>query len=68
MQEEQDCFDSILYDAFIEEMNTTLYNCGYEYLYAGNPYDWLFMCAAQTEKPLKYFRDCIIEIQSENKD
>lgn len=68
LQEEQDCPDNILYDAFIKEMDATLYNCGYEYLYAGNPYDWLFMCAAQTEKPLRYFRDCMIEIQSEDED
>ncbi len=68
LQEEQDCPDNILYDAFIKEMDATLYNCGYEYLYAGNPYDWLFMCAALTEKPLRYFRDCMIEIQSEDED
>lgn len=68
LEEEQDCSDNILYDAFIEEMNTTLYNCGYEYLYAGNPYDWLFMCSSLTDNPLRYFRYCIIEILSENDD
>lgn len=68
LTEEQGCSDNILYDVFIEEMNATLYNCGYEYMYAGNPYDWLFMCASLAEKPLRYFRYCIIEILSDEDD
>lgn len=68
LQEEQNYSDNILYDAFIEEMNTVLYNCGYEYLYAGNPYDWLFMYASLTKNPLRYFRNFIAEIQSEDED
>lgn len=67
MSEEQTSSDT-LYDAFLAELNTTLYDCGYEYLYAGNPYDWLFLCASLDKKPLTYFRFCIEQILSEKDD
>ncbi|MCR5136665.1 MAG: hypothetical protein K6C12_06150 [Oscillospiraceae bacterium] len=30
-------------ETFQEEMNNTLYKCGFSPLYYGNPYDWLFL-------------------------
>ena len=36
-----------LTEIYIEEANNCLYDCGYEDLYAGNPYDWIFLCSAR---------------------
>lgn len=50
------------YDLFLDEMNDLLYNCGYDDLFAGNPYDWLFMKASTMPEPLDFFRDAMSEI------
>ena len=51
-----------LYEIFKDETNSILYQCGYEELYAGNPYDWLFLCAAQAKDPLEYLRSCLLTL------
>lgn len=51
--------DTPMSDIFIDEINDLLYSCGYEEIYAGNPYDWIFLCSAQAEDPLLYFRELI---------
>lgn len=48
--------ENYLAEIFIDEMNSLLEECGYESLYAGNPYDWLFLCAVNREDPLDFFR------------
>lgn len=48
-----------LFQIYKDEADSLLYQCGYEPLYAGNPYDWLFLCSAQNEDPLTFFRYCI---------
>lgn len=48
-----------LYEIFIDETNELLFSCGYENLYAGNPYDWLFMRSAKASEPLNFLRDSI---------
>lgn len=40
------------FDDFVDETNTLLNDCGYDELYAGNPYDWLFFKAATLKDPL----------------
>lgn len=45
--------------AYIDEANDCLYNCGYEELYAGNPYDWIFLCSAHSTNPLDHFRSLV---------
>ena len=60
-----DNFDNSLSDAFIDEIDYTLYLCGYEKMYAGNPYDWIIMCSAQADDPLSYFRQCITYLLDE---
>ena len=45
-----------------DEADARLYDCGYEPLYAGNPYDWIFLCAAQNEEPLTFFRGMVAEL------
>lgn len=47
---------------YVEEINNCLYECGYEELYAGNPYDWIFLCSAISEKPLEFFRSYMSEL------
>ncbi len=56
----------MLPDIYIMQIKLRLQKCGYEKLYAGNPYDWIFLCSAQSEDPLEYFRNCIDEILSDN--
>lgn len=51
-----------LFQIYRDEADSLLYQCGYEPLYAGNPYDWLFLCSAKNEEPLEFFRDCIGEL------
>lgn len=50
---------SELTETYIDEANACLVKCGYEELFAANPYDWLFLCAAYSEKPIEYFRACM---------
>lgn len=44
-------------------INTQLYNCCYEPMFAGNPYDLLFLCAAHSNDPLSFLKDCIPEVE-----
>lgn len=50
---------SELTETYIDEANACLVKCGYEELFAANPYDWLFLCATYSEKPIEYFRACM---------
>lgn len=50
------------------ETDECLKSCGYEPLFPGNPYDWLFLVSSETEDPLSFFRYCIDEIQSSTTD
>ena len=54
--------DDSLSEIYLEETNACLYQCGYEELYAGNPYDWIFLCCARSENPLEYLRALIGEL------
>lgn len=45
-----------------DETDACLYHCGYEPLFAGNPYDWIFLCSAQNEEPLAFFRGMVSEL------
>lgn len=48
-----------------DEADTCLYRCGYEPLYAGNPYDWIFLCSVQNEDPLGFFRSLVAGLMEE---
>ena len=61
----EDCYEVPLSDIFIDEINDLLFFCGYEEIYAGNPYDWIFLCSAQADDPLSYFRQCITYLLDE---
>lgn len=49
-----------LSEIYTDEMNSLLEECGYETLYAGNPYDWLFLCSVNQEEPLEFFRSTVL--------
>lgn len=51
-----------LYTAFVDEMNALLLKCGYSELFAGNPFDWLFMYSATWEFPLTFLGNFISDI------
>lgn len=50
-----------LFDEFVDEMNTTLAECGYVQLYWRNPYDWMIGHCAEKEDPLDMLRNMIDE-------
>lgn len=51
-----------LFKTYCDEANSCLDECGYEKLYDGNPYDWIFLTAANSEAPIVYLRSCITEL------
>ncbi len=51
-----------LVETYCEEADSCLYGCGYEGLYQGNPYDWIFLSSAHSEAPLSYLRAYIAEL------
>lgn len=48
-----------------DEADTRLYRCGYEPLFAGNPYDWIFLCSVQNEDPPGFFRSLVAGLMEE---
>ena len=44
------------FEYFIHQMNNRLYSAGFEDLYIGNPYDWIFIFSSKTQSPLDTFR------------
>lgn len=50
------------FDIYLCETNALLVSCGYEELFSGNPYDWIFLCCATSDEPLEYFREMIANI------
>lgn len=48
-----------LFDEFVIDTDSVLYDCGYTSLYARNPYDCLFLFCAQKKHPLDYLRAVI---------
>ncbi len=49
-------------DECLDYMNMALTDAGFPELYAGNPYDWIFLWALQDEMPLASFRFYIGEV------
>lgn len=48
-----------IFDIYREETNHILVSSGYEELFAGNPYDWLFLWASTKDDPLGTLRESI---------
>lgn len=51
--------ENYAYTIYYDETNDMLYSCGYEELFPGNPYDWLFLWSARQTKPLDALRNAI---------
>ena len=47
------------YDTFDEELYDLLTGANLPELYAGDPYDWIFMYASGSETPLSCFREIL---------
>ncbi len=60
--EAQNCDSDALFEIYRDEADYLLESCGYQPLFAGNPYDWLFLKASKNEDPLFFFRNCMGEI------
>lgn len=46
----------------LSQINSTMIDAGYPTLYAGNPYDWIFLLAIYDNYPLRAFRDYMQEL------
>lgn len=61
------------FDGFVAETNSMLSDCGFQPLYAGNPYDCLFMfCASchsdEGDNPLVVYRDLLCYAEDDEDD
>lgn len=51
------------FKTYRDEADCRLQECGYEPLFAGNPYDWIFLCSARnSDNPLEFFRFFLEEL------
>ena len=60
-----DIFYTVLFsdsDRCLDIINNRLLSAGYPSLYAGNPYDWLFLWALNADHPLDAFRSYMGEV------
>ena len=49
-------------DDYIEELNAHLNESGFSLMYYGNPYDWMFLYCALSERPLDTFRGLLADV------
>lgn len=56
---------AVLCDIYKDEANNCLFEAGYEPLYAGNPYDWIYLYCAQKEEPIDFLREMMGMIMEE---
>ena len=52
-------------DDYIEEINVHHNESGFSLMYYGNPYDWLFLYCALSDRPLDTFRGLLAEVLEE---
>lgn len=52
-------------DDYIEEINVHLDESGFSLMYYGNPYDWMFLYCALSDRPLDTFRGLLAEVLAE---
>ncbi|MGN0178531.1 MAG: hypothetical protein ACI4DY_03695 [Monoglobaceae bacterium] len=62
MQKENKIIDL---DDYIEEINVHLDESGFSLMYYGNPYDWMFLYCALSDRPLDTFRGLLAEVLTE---
>lgn len=52
----EDVEQEVLFEFAMDSINNDLMDSGYEALYPGNPYDWLFIFSSKSDDPLSTFR------------
>lgn len=52
------------FDIFQEETDALLISCGYEKLFSGHPYDWLFLWASTASQPLEALRNAVSTLEN----
>ena len=57
--------EQIYLDDYLVPLDTLLLECGFSQMYAGNPYDWLFLFCSVNDRPLDTFRGLISEVLNE---
>ena len=50
------------FDMYIDQLDALLDEIGYPPMYAGNPFDWLFMICSNMDRPLDEFRNILEQI------
>lgn len=50
------------FDMYIDQLDALLDEIGYPPMYAGNPFDWLFMICSNMDRPLDEFRNILDQI------
>jgi hypothetical protein len=51
-----------IFDEYVTEINTILYNCGFGKIYLRNPYDWIFMHCAVEDNPIDEFQSIFYDM------
>ena len=49
------------FDEYVDDLNNVLFESNMPTLYAGNPFDWLFMACSAADRPLDMFRGILSE-------
>ena len=49
-------------DDYIAQINVYLIDSGFSPMYYGNPFDWMFLYCALSERPLDVFRGLLVEV------
>ena len=55
-------FEAVELEDYLDEMNAILFDAGLQEMYAGNPYDWLFMYCSVKDDSLDCFREIMSEV------
>ena len=55
-------FVGLFLDDYIEEINVHLNESGFSLMYYGNPYDWMFLYCALSERPLDTLRGLLADV------
>lgn len=57
--------DTLDLDEYLAPLDALLFECGFSQMYAGNPYDWLFLFCTINNRPLDAFRGLMTEVLNE---
>ena len=67
--QQSESYDEIrdnLPNVFREEIDYELKSCGYQPLFAGNPYDWIYLCSSHSSDPIAFFSEIVGVIEEKS--